>query len=261
MRAGSLLGAGTIAAVLASVPAALRIASESRGAAGAWIGLAACLTVPASVGVALLRGAREGMRAFATKEASLAAWSIACWTLASFLALTVLGALLRATTHHHGLAGVTFAIVGLALLFSIALTVRRVAAIARGADPFARAAILGASLVALVMAALLVLLRVAGAPGGAALPGSSSDLLVDALAFLIAVGISSRPELLRLPALGRAGIPLALGVVALGAALLSRDPSLAAGIRAHAPLLSPLVGLADDTPAEPSPPPGSSSAD
>jgi hypothetical protein len=253
VRAGSVLSAGAIAAVLASAPAALRMASESQGAAVAWIGLAACLTVPASLAVLLLRGARAGMRAFASDDPALTAWCLACWAIASLLVLTVLGAVLRATTHHHGLAGVTFALVGLVVLGAIAIALRRVAAIARASEPFARAAALGASL-------LLVALRVAKASEGAMLPGDSGALLVDGLAFLIAVGLCSRPELARVAWLAHAGIPLALGVVALGAALLTRDPALGAGIRTHAPLLSPLAALVDGAPMAP-PARGSSAAD
>jgi len=245
IRAGSLLGAGTVAAALASAPSALRVASGSHGAAVAWIALAACLTVPASIAVALLRSAREGVRSFAGQDMSLVAWSVITWVLASLLALTALGALLRATTHHHGLAGVTFAVVGLAFVFAAGLVVRRVGAIARDSDPFARAAILGASVVALVVALLLVALRVARAADDPTLTASTGDAFVDVLAFAIAVGLFSRPELARASWLARAGIPLALGVVALGLALLARDPSLAAGIRAHAPLLSPLAALTD----------------
>ncbi len=244
VRAGSLLGAGTVAAALASAPSALRVASESHGAAVAWIAIAACLTLPASIAIALLRSAREGVRSFAGQDMALAGWSVASWAITSFLALTALGALLRATTHHHGLAGVTFAMVGLAVVFGLGLVVRRVAAIARDSDPFTRAAVLGASLVALIVALLVVALRVARASDGATLNAATGDMFVDVLAFAIAVGIFSRPELARASWLARAGIPLALGVVALGLALLARDPSLAAGIRAHAPLLSPLAALA-----------------
>jgi len=224
----------------------LRLASGSHGVAVVWLALAACLTVPASLAVALVRGARGGLRAFAREDGSVAAWSVVSWALSSLMALTALGALLRATTHHHGLAGVTFALVGLALALSIALAIRRIAAIARDSDPFARSALLGASLVALVVALLLVLFRAARVPDDAALTGATADTLIDSLAFAMAVGILSRPEITRAVWLARAGIPLALGVVALGLALLTRDPSLAAGIRAHAPLLSPLAALAAD---------------
>ena len=63
-------------------------------------------------------------------------WGVATWAMATFLALASLGAFLRATTHHHGLAGVTFAIGGLAVGGALALVVRRLMQMARGADPW-----------------------------------------------------------------------------------------------------------------------------
>jgi hypothetical protein len=41
--------------------------------------------------------------------------------------------------------------------------------------------------------------------------------------------------------LGRAGLPLAMGVLGLGLALLSRDPALVDAIRAHAPWVKLLL--------------------
>ena len=102
---------------------------------GAWITLGACATLPAIAAVALARAAREGARTVSGPDASLATWGVATWAMATFLALASLGAFLRATTHHHGLAGVTFAIGGLAVGGALALVVRRLMQMARGADP------------------------------------------------------------------------------------------------------------------------------
>jgi hypothetical protein len=239
-RAGSLLGAGTLAAMAASFPSALRVASFVPSGPGTWIALAACATVPATIAVALLRGARDGARRFAGEDASLAAWSVGSWVLATFLALTALGAVLRATTHHHGLAGVTFALMGLAVATFVALVVRRVAAIGRRAEPFNRAALLGASIVALGVAAMLVALRAMRA-SDVGLPPAAGDALIDALAFAIAAGFLSRPAMMTSTWLGRAGLPLAMGVLGLGLALLSRDPALVDAIRAHAPWVKLLL--------------------
>jgi hypothetical protein len=239
-RAGSLLGAGTLAAMASSFPSALRVASFVPSGPGTWIALAACATVPATIAIAILRSAREGARTFAGDDASLAAWSVGAWALATLLTLTVLGAVLRATTHHHGLAGVTFALVALAATTFVALVVRRVAAIGQRADPFRRAALLGTSLVGLGVAALLVALR-AVRSNGVELPPATSDALVDALAFAIATGFLSRPGLMTSTWLGRVGLPLALGVLGLGLALLSRDASLVEAIRAHAPWVKLLL--------------------
>ena len=221
-------------------PSALRVASFVPSGPGTWIALAACATVPATLAVAVLRSAREGARTFASDDASLAAWSVGAWVLATFLALTALGAVLRATTHHHGLAGVTFGLVGLAMATFVALLVRRVAAIGRRAEPFTRAALLGTSLVALAVAALLVALRAARA-SDVAFPPDTSDALVDALAFAIATGFLSRPALMGSTWLARLGLPLALGVLGLGFALLARDAPLVEAIRAHAPWVKLLL--------------------
>jgi hypothetical protein len=240
-RAGSLLGAGTFAALASVFPSALRVASFVPSGLGPWLALAACATVPATIAVAVLRSAREGARAFAGDDASLAAWSVGAWALSTFLALTGLGAALRATTHHHGLAGVTFAFVGLGFASFLALIVRRVAAMARSADPFGRAALLGASIVALGAASLLVAVRAARAAGDLGLPLWAGDALVDALAFAIASGFLSRMSVTRTTWIARIGIPLALGVVGLGLALLSKDAPLVDAIRAHVPWVQLLL--------------------
>src|SRR6476646_2260137 len=110
-RFGSAVFAGTAASLLASIPAALRIAPAADadlGVSGVWLGLAGAALVPMVALVPVLRGARRG-------------FGSVLWTLASLDALRVWGALLRKTTHHHALAGTTFALVGLAILVVLAV--------------------------------------------------------------------------------------------------------------------------------------------
>jgi choline-sulfatase len=244
-RAGSLLGAATLAAMLAAIPATVRVAPlapPSCGALGAWLALAACALLPSVAAVAIVRGAREGTRTLAGDDAALAVWAVAAWAMTSFLALAAYGALLRATTHHHGLAGVTFAIGGVAIGAVLALVVRRLTAAARAADPWGRAALLAASLVALGAALAVVAIRVARA--GGVEPLLDRAAFVDLVAFLVAVGGLSRRAFVRIPGLARGGLPLALGVLALGGALLARNPLLLDAIRERAPEMAPLAALA-----------------
>jgi hypothetical protein len=239
-RLGSLLGAGTLAAVLGSIPATARVAHDAGGPLRAWVALSACALVPLVGAVAFARTAREGARAVAQDDAPLIPWAIATWAMTTFLALAAYGALLRATTHHHGLAGVTFALGGLAIGGALALVVRRIMHLARAADPFARSALVSIIIAVLVCTIFVVVVRVARA-GAAEVPSAS---LVDAVAFVIAAGALSRQTFARITSLAVVGFPLALGVLGLGWELLSHDPGLLDAIRAHAPLFARIAELA-----------------
>jgi hypothetical protein len=159
--------------------------------------------------------------------------------MTTFLGLAAYGALLRAKTHHHGLAGVTFALGGLAIGAALALVARRLMHMARDADPLGRAAMVISIRVSLVCALLTVVVRVASV-GDGTLPSST---LIDAIAFVIAAGAFSRQSFVRIASLAVGGIPLALGVLALGWALLSQQPPLVEAIRVHAPLLARIAAL------------------
>jgi hypothetical protein len=160
--------------------------------------------------------------------------------MTTFLALSGFGAVLRATTHHHGLAGVTFALGGLAIAGALALVVRRLMHIARSASVLRRSAFVS-SVVAILGCAIFVVLFRVGRDG---LAEHTPAAIVDGLACAIAVAALSRQTFARVTWLALGGLPLALGLVALGWALLSRDPALLEAIRAHAPLFAPMAALA-----------------
>lgn len=239
-RAGSLLGSATLATLLGSVPAAVRVAEAGGAPLRAWVALGACALVPMIALVAFARSAREGARTIAGPDAPLVTWGIATWAMTTFLALAAFGAVLRATTHHHGLAGVTFALGGLAIGAALALVTRRLMQMARGADPWGRAALLTGVVGTLLCAIVVVVIRVAHAGGTEPLSG----MLVDALAFVIAAGALSRQTFARVTWLALGGPPLALGLLALGWALLARDPALFEAIRLSAPLFARIAAFA-----------------
>ena len=85
----------------------------------AWVALAAAALVPMVAAVVVLRGAREGLRAFAGPGAGLRAFGVGLWIASLIVAFTFFGGVLRAHTHHHGLAGVTFAFGALGLAIAI----------------------------------------------------------------------------------------------------------------------------------------------
>jgi hypothetical protein len=245
-RVGAVVGAGVIAAGLACVPAALRVAAASvpEGFPGAWLALVACAIVPCVVGVAVLRSAREGLRAFAGPDASLHLLGLIAWIVSTFAATAVLGAALRATTHHHGLAGVTFAVAALAASIGAGLVIRRFVVVAQRGSARLRAVIVWGSVAAaslVVLAASVAMAR--AAPAASPLPPSTGALFVDLLAYGIAIGFLSRAEFARRHLLASLGLPLAVGLVTLGVLLLLRSPPLEDALFERAPALAPLAGL------------------
>jgi hypothetical protein len=181
------------------------------------------------------------------------------WLVATFAVLAIFGALLRATTHHHGLAGVTFALVGLAASLALGLVARRLVTLASGASSPSRTMIASAVFLALGLLLSLVARAIFRADPARALPDAITGSLVDAIALVLAAGFASRGSFARVSWLARAGLPLALGLGIVGGATLARSPSLAAGIHLHAPLFRPVADLFDapheppSSPLQPSP--------
>jgi hypothetical protein len=236
LRAGAAIGAGALASLVASVPAALRVASAPEahlGLAGTWLALAASSLVPCVVAVALFGGARRGLASFGGDGATRRALGFCAWLFASVDAMIALGAILRATTHHHALAGATFALVALGAIVLLAAIARRLVAASAGWLESTAHAVLGVIAATFAVVPLVAVLKI-----GRSSPGAG--ILVDALAYLIAVGFLSRPSLARRRILGIVGPPLAVLVLALGLSRLRGAP-LDGAVHARAPFLSPSV--------------------
>ncbi len=234
-RLGTLLGAASLAALAASVPAAGRVARDADGrfgVTGTWLALAAAAAVPMILAVAVLRGARRGAASFGGDGATPRALGLAIWLLATTLALLVFGAALRATTHHHALAGATFAALGVAAALGLGAASSRLVAIVSAFSPLAQRAALG-----LVAAALLAALLALSFKVGRIAPAAVS-LLVDVLAAFIAAGLLSGPALARSRVLAALGPPLAVALLVLGLGVLRTTPKLPAATRTRAPLLA-----------------------
>jgi hypothetical protein len=230
VRAGTAIGAGAAASLAASVPAALRMvgAPEARlGFSGTWIALAAATLVPCVLAVLLCRAARRGLASFGGEGAATRALAFFVWLFASVDALIVFGALLRATTHHHALAGATFAAFGLLVVVALATLARRALTVAMTWSEATAHGILG--LAAFGLGVLPLLIAVKAGP-------SASGLVVDALAYAIAAGFFSRPPLAGDRLLGIVGPPLSVVVLAIGLSSLRHAP-LDAVVRVKAPLI------------------------
>jgi hypothetical protein len=147
-------------------------------------------------------------------------------------ALSIFGAILKANTHHHALAAVTFSLVGLGVALGAVALGARVAveigrARARGAG-WVRGATGAIGLLAALV--VLMLLRRAG--------GLDAAMLCAALVGGAAVPASRLPRVLSI-----AGPALALGVAAAGLGLAMTHPEVARGMAARGQIAGAAAGL------------------
>ncbi len=242
LRFGTAVGLAAAAAMAGALPAALRIgAGLGQDATGrVWTGLAAASLVPMVCAVVILRGAREGLRAFGGPEAELRAYGVALWASSLFVALALLGSVLRATTHQHALAGVTFAFGAAGLAVGLALGCVRVVAILRGAS----AALRGALALALAMVVFAALgwigMRFLSAASNEPASAPAAGMVVDVLAFSLAALFAARRSLASRRAVAVVGPPVAVAIAALGFSALG-DPTLRTAIDDHAPAFAVVV--------------------
>jgi FtsH-binding integral membrane protein len=239
-RLGTAFGASAFGALVATVPAAIRAVGAGHPDSSpldVWMALGGLAVGPMLVAIVLLRGARGGLAAFGGPEASMRLAAVVVWAALEFGALVGLGALLRATTHHHALAGVTFAAGALAAATALGLIVRRLAAIASA--PHARRPVLAA--VAVTLAVFVALgVRELGARHD---PSSASGgaVVVDLLAFGIVATLASRPEVVRRRLLSIVGPPIAATLLVLGLSTVRSSPSVVEAVRAEAPLYAVVI--------------------
>jgi len=109
------LCAGALAAVLTSLPAAVRVAGADVPFWQAWIAAAGLLAIPFSFAVAAARLARRSLLQLAPGSATKLSAAVLVWLVVWVAMGGLVGAFLKATTHHRPLAGATFALLALGL--------------------------------------------------------------------------------------------------------------------------------------------------
>lgn len=246
-RFGSAVGMAAAAALVCVLPAALRVSADLAGVSGTqtirvWLALAAVTLGPMLGAILVLRGAREGLRAFLGPRALLSAFGVGLWLSSLFVALTVLGSFLRATTHHHALAGVTYAFGALFLAIGLGLVTARVVAIFGGLSRATQSILVGALSGFAAVALAAMTMRFMHAASHDAASSSAASAVVDMIAFVAAALLGSRRVFVAQRALVFAGPPIALFVGAVGFSILS-DAALRDTIGERAPAFAPLVNL------------------
>ena len=227
-RAGFL--AGLIAAALAALPAALRFESGLVWQAFA-VCTAGCALVMAPLSAAL--ASMSGTSRF--RSASSVGVLLAAIPLLPFASI------LKTSTHHRPLGGVTFAVLAAVVILALSLVCGRLVTWAGEQRPSGAAARLGlVVLAALGTAALLLGLMQALKGGGAYQTGFFDALRVLGLATLAARVPLPDALLKRLRGLGLAAW---IAVVTVGLCL-GRAPAMQAELAARCPVLNwPLVML------------------
>jgi hypothetical protein len=259
------LMAGPIAALIASAPAAARVADERIAFLAAWPAIAGLVGVPIAALIAALRLARRSLGDRTASSASALLWGAAVWLCLSLPAHAALAALLKATTHHRALGGATFAMFalilnGLAVLAAWRFTVSglpRLSPRARSKD-FALVVALAAGMV--VLSAVIVGAVGAGGPPDAALADRVYALLVDGTLAVAATALAAlwdvSPQRAHIASWGGASGLALLGSVALSS--LVQSPNLSKRVVEQAPFAAAIgqtVGLSTEVaPAAPRPP-------
>ena len=244
LHLGTAVGLAALAALVCALPATLRVAAAVAGTEGAprvSVALSAAAFGPMIASIVVLRGARESLRAFVGPGLELRAFGVFLWLGLLLVIFSILGSLLRAKTHHHALAGVTFAFLALAIAIATALVCTRVVAILRHASAkTARAlggVLAGGTLVVILGIGIRFLQATARDPESA----GAAAVVVDVLAFAMCAGFAARPTFVNRRALALVGPPIAVAIIALGISAL-RDRPLRAAIDDHAPAFSVPAG-------------------
>ncbi len=239
-RFGTVVGGGVLAALAATIPAELRIGDGGSVARAfeQWLALAAVLTPLAIFAVAVLRRGRVGLRLLAGERAPLYAAAAVWWSVLELAFLSVVGAVLRAKTHHHGLAGVTFALVALVSGTLIALLALRGAQMLSKMPPASQRIAQGVVSFTAFLSIVLIGIRTSRADGL-----HTAAALVDGVALVAAAAIASTPLISRWRPLSVGGVPAAAVILVLGYAAVHGEPELRTLLADGAPLQAFLLGL------------------
>ena len=239
-RLGTVVGGGVLAAIASSLPAELRIGDGGSvlRAFEQWLALAALLTPLSILVVAVFRRGRTGLRMLAGERAPLFAAAALWWAVLELGVLSVFGTVLRAKTHHHGLAGVTFAMLALLSGIVVALFAVRGVRMLSGMPTRGHRTALAIVAITTFIVILLVGMRTARAEGL-----HTAAALVDMIALLVSAAIASARAMARWRPLAVGGVPIAAAILLLGYATVRAEPDLSGLLVEGAPLQAWLLSL------------------
>ena len=230
IRIGSIVGGGVLVALASGFPAALRVTGDAAAVRGIelWLVLTGIATPLGVLAVAVVRRARVGIRLLLADRGWVLAMGILWWGVIELGLLAVFAALLRKTTHHHGLAGVTFS----------AFAVGSGIVTALFAFNATRAAATHASRIGLFVAAgaAFLALAIVGVRTSRADDMHTASLLLDAFAFAGATVLASSRSFIRFRGAALGGLPVAVLAIVVGLTLLRLVPEIQTTLLQTAPM-------------------------
>ncbi|WP_437757552.1 sulfatase-like hydrolase/transferase [Sorangium sp. So ce1389] len=249
-RLGEACVLGLGVASLSAVPTALRTARAGASFLDGLLVGAAVLLPLVTLALILSRAAGRGFRGIVGAGGErLAVLRVALWIGVALPVLAALAALLKAATHHRGLAGATFGVLGLAGVAAAALLTQRLVALgdrlaARGVKPWILAVAGTAIGVLPLVAAFAPLAAFAGNNATGDAGAAVRAAIVDGAIALVATALVSSVDLSA--AVGRvaglAGVPLAALVLMTATARVESFPPLGQAVRAGGGLAATLFG-------------------
>ena len=259
--APAALMAGPIAALIASAPAAARVADDRIAFLAAWPAIAGLIGVPLAGLIAAMRLARRSVDDRPPSSASALLWGAAVWLCLSLPADAALAAVIKATTHHRALGGATFAAFALAVnafavLAAWRFTVSVLPRLSSQKKSKDYALLIAITCGMLVLAAVIIAAIAAGGPPDAALADRAYALLVDGSLAVAATAFAALwdvpPRRAHVASWSGAGGLALLGSIALSS--LVQSPSLSRRVVEQAPFAAAIgqtVGLSAETPTSP----------
>lgn len=228
---GALFASALLTALITGALAALRLSGSGLGLA--WLASSAAFALPALVVCAMVRLAAASLGPRKGPQLRPVVVALALSAATVFVLALVLGRVLRANTHHTGLAGTTFAVVCAVLALGIVPLGLRVAS-GMNAWPIARQSALLAAVsmggLALLGMALVRVHRalLSGELGfGAAIPADLATLLVVGVVISLA-------QVGRFRVASMVAPPLFVVLVLVGISVTRSHPDLAAGLSERA---------------------------
>ncbi len=237
LRFGGIVGAGAFGSAMAATPAALRLQGTlgSCSPMGAWPFLFGVAIVPMTLVIVGVRRARTGFRALGRSDGMTPVVLLLAWLASCFSGMTLLGALLRARTHHRALGGVVFGFLALVMALGLAVVLVRVASIVRRTSSTMKWALMGIAAAGLGFVVAFTRHRLAQGGSSPFSPDEGAKL-IDGLAFALSAFIASGHPIAQRRAIALAGPPLATILVILGASSWRTCPMLGQTLDEQAPL-------------------------